>query len=112
MNSIAGPFASALIQAAGGNNHHVGEHQLLSAKLVRHRPANSCSNDSTKHQACSNETDHVGLNVKNSDDNGHRHAKNENDVAIEQRAPGREHPKPSLNPVQRRLIQQERQALW
>jgi hypothetical protein len=52
------------------------------------------------------------LNVKISDDNGHRHAKNENDVSIEQRAPGREHPKPSLNPVQRRLIQQERQALW
>ena len=111
MNSIAGPLASALIQAPG-NNHHVGEHQLLSAKVVRHRPANSCSNHSTKHQACSNETDHVGLNVKLSDDNRHRHAKNENDVTIEQRAPGREHPKPSLNPVQRRLIQQERQALW
>jgi hypothetical protein len=76
-------------RGAGGNNRHVGEHQFLSAKTVRRRPANSRSNDSTKHQACSNETHHVGLNVKISDDNGHRYAKNENDVTIEQRAPGR-----------------------
>ena len=47
-----------------------------------------------------------------SDDDGHRHAQNKNGEAIEQRSAGREHPKPSLNPVQRRFIQQERQALW
>jgi hypothetical protein len=80
--------------------------------MVRHRPANSCSNNRTKHQARSNETDHLGLNVKISDDDWHRHAEDKNGVTIEQCASGREHPKPSLNPVQRRLIQQERQALW
>jgi len=111
MNSIAGPLASDTGTGAGGNNYHVREHQLLSAKMVRHWPANSCSNDSTKYQARPNETDHVGFNVKPSDDNGHRYAKNENGVTIEQRSPGREHPEPSLNPVQRRLIQQERQSL-
>jgi hypothetical protein len=105
-------FGQRTDTGAGANNHHVGEHQLFSAKTVRHRSANSGSNDSTKHQARSNETHHVGLNVKVSDDDRHRHAKNENGVTIEQRAAGREHPKPSLNPIQRRLIQQERQALW
>jgi len=62
---------------------HVGEHQFLSAKMVRHRPTNSCSNNSTKHQARSNETDYIGMNLELSDDDGHRHAKNENGITIE-----------------------------
>src|SRR5262249_12657074 len=107
-----GSFGQRTDRSAGANDYHVGEHQLLSAKMVRHRSANSCSNDSTKHQTRSNETDHVGLNVKFSDDDRHRHAENENDVAIEQGTPSRKHPKPALNLVQRRLIQKERQALW
>src|SRR5512133_1584393 len=111
MNSIAGPLASALMQAPAAII-------IMSSSINFFRPRWSAIGPPTpapmtaKHQACSNETDHVGLNVKIGDDNGHRHAENENDVTIEQRAPGREHPKPSLNPVQRRLIQQERQALW
>ena len=51
--------------------------------MVRHRPANSCSNNSTKYKARSNETDYLGMNLELSDDDGHRHAKNENGITIE-----------------------------
>ena len=57
--------------------------------MVRCRSANSCSNDSTKHQTGANETDYVWLDMKLGDDSRHRHAKNENDVTIEQRSSGR-----------------------
>jgi len=57
--------------------------------MVRRRAAYSRANDSTKYQARSNQADHVGFNVKLSDDNRHRHAEDENDVTIEQCAPGR-----------------------
>ena len=64
MNSIAGPQASALIEAPEAIIIMSDEHQLLSAKTICHWPANSRANDSTKHQARSNKTDHLGLNAK------------------------------------------------
>jgi len=79
--------------------------------MVGHWSANSGAKDSTKHETRADETDDVGLDVKLSDDQRHRHAKDENNKAIKQRAPGREHPKPSLDGLQRRLIQQQREAL-
>jgi hypothetical protein len=75
--------------SAGANNDHVGDHQFLSAKMVRHGAADSCSNDSAKDQARPNKTDHVRLNVKLSNEDGHRHAQDENNVTVEQRSSGR-----------------------
>jgi hypothetical protein len=69
--------------------------------MIGHWPAKSGPKDSTKHQACADKTNHVGLEVKLSDNQRHSHAKNENGEAIKQRAPGRERPEPSLDGFQR-----------
>ena len=64
------------------DDYHVGEHQLLSAKTICHRPAKSGPKDSAEHQTCANEPYYIGRKVKLSDDQWHRHAKNENYEAI------------------------------
>jgi len=72
----------AVSQRAGrgtrGDDYHVGEHQLLSAKTICHRPAKSGPEDSAKHEARTNEPYYIGCETKLSDDQWHRHAKNEN----------------------------------
>ena len=51
--------------------------------MIRHWPAESGPKDSTKDQACANETDHMRRKMKLSDDQRHCHAKNEDYEAIE-----------------------------
>lgn len=96
---------------ARANEYHVGEHQLLSAKTICHWSTKSGSKDSTKHKTCADETDHIGREMKLSDDEWHRHAEDENDETVKQRTTGREHPKPSLDRLRWRVVQQQRQAL-
>ncbi len=79
--------------------------------MIGHWSAKSGPKHSTKHQTCADETDHIGCEMKLSDDQRHCHAKDENTEAIKQRSPGREHPEPSLGGGQRRPVQQQRQAL-
>ena len=74
--------------------------------MICHWPAESGPKNSTKHQTCTDQTHQVGLEMKISDDQWHRHAENENYKAVKQRASGREHPKPSLDRFHRRTIQQ------
>ena len=78
--------------------------------MVCHWPAKTGPKNSTEHQTCANKTNHVGLEVKLGHHERHRYAKDENSEAIKQCASGREHPEPSLNRLQRRFIQQQRQA--
>jgi hypothetical protein len=91
-------------RGARGDDYHVGEHQLFSAKTICHWTAKSGPKDSAENQACADETDHIGCETKLSDDQRHRHAKNENCKAIKKRAPSREHPKPSLDRFQRQVV--------
>jgi hypothetical protein len=69
-------------RGARGNDYHVGEHQLLSAKTICHWPAESGPKDSAKHQTCADEPYHIRCETKLSDDQWHRHAKNKNYEAI------------------------------
>ena len=90
---------------ARANNYHVGEHQSFAAKTIRNRPANSGPENSPQNQSRANKADYSGSKMKLSDDERHRHAESKNGEAIKQRPSGREHPKPSLDGFQRRLIQ-------
>jgi hypothetical protein len=69
-------------RSARSNNYHVGEHQLLSAKMICYWAAKSGAKDSTKHQARADETDYVGREMKLSNDQWHCHAENEDYKAI------------------------------
>jgi len=69
-------------RGAPSSDYHVGQHQLLSAKTICHWPAEAGPKDSTKHQASADETYRVGRGMKLSDDQWHRHAKNEDYEAI------------------------------
>ena len=94
----AGPGARA-------NYYHVDEHQSFAAKAIRDGPAKSGPENSTQDQSRTNKADYPGCDMKLSDDEGHRDAESKNGEAIKQRPSGREHPKPSLDGFQRRLIQ-------
>src|SRR5947208_7080879 len=84
-------------RGADSDDYHVGKHQLLSAKMICHRPAESGTEDSTKYQTRPDETYHFGSEMKFNGDQWHRHAENEAYKAINQWASGRAHPKPSLD---------------
>src|SRR6266480_7462292 len=92
-------------RCASGNNYHVGEHEPLSPKAIGHGSAKSGPENTTQYQGCSDKADYLEFDVKLSDDERHRHAKSKNGEAIQQSASSREHPKPSLDGFQRRLIQ-------
>jgi len=103
--SIIGPFASALVAAPAAII-------IMSASMSRLRPRRSATGPpnpapktapSTKGGA--DKADYLGFDMKLSDNERHRRAESKNGEAIKQRATCREHPKPSLDGFQRRLIQ-------
>ena len=69
-------------RGADSDDYHIGKHQLPSAKMICHLPAESGAKNSTKHQTRADETYHIGRKVKLNGDQWHRHAENEDYEAI------------------------------
>jgi hypothetical protein len=83
----------------------------MSAGISRFRPRRSATGPPSpapktaiQHEGRADKTDNVGSDMELSDNERHRHAESKNVEAVKQRAPGREHPKPSLDGFKRRLI--------
>ena len=101
IKSIAGPFASALVGGACGNDDHVGKHQSLSAKAIGQSAPDSGAQK--QHQILRAEPIRptvVGRDMELRNDKRHRHAERKKSEPIEQGATGRKHPKPALDAFQ------------